>query len=766
MRLLRSAVLAALIASLLASPLGSSPQRVQAVLTSGAWTTYHHDNAHTGYDSSQPAFTSVVGGWTSPTLDGQVYAEPLIFNGVVYTATLNGTVYALNQATGAVIWSKNVGTAQTGGWACGNIARSGILGTPVIDTAANRLYAAAEVVVAGVTTYHLFGLDLANMGAIVLNSTLTTSGFDWTIEQERGALALSNGYVYIPFGGRAGDCGDYHTYVFAVNTGTGAVGTPFVTGGIGIGSWSAGGVVVDDSTGHVFFSTGNGTNNGIIDGCAANTNGTATYENDAIVRVTNSSGNLSHADSFYPQDWHANWCINDQDLGSIAPVLLSTNLMFTAGKWGTGFLLNPNSLGGMDGQLFPTPKPATYAEANVCFGNHSDATFGSFAYVAPFVYIECEGSGLVALHVDTSTNTFTPCDATCPSPNWSAGSGTYGPPIVAAGAVWAAQDGGGLTAFDAGTGAVLYQSAAFGINRFSTPAEAGGQVFVASHTVIRSFNMVFLNWTSLGGGLKGAPEAAEGSGASTDVFVRGTDDALYTKHWNGTSWGPWTLLGGTLTGDPGAVAQAITRLDAFVRGTDNHMYTRSWNGSSWAAWALLMPGSMLSGPDASIRAGIPNTVDQFVQGTDNQLYHRESADGGNTYGAWEALSGYITASPGAVSWSSTRIDVFVRGRDPQLYHRWWISGTGWSAWEALGGTLASAPDAASCTSGHLDVYVLGTDHALYHRGFNGTSWSPWQSIGGYWTSGPSVECRPGTTTVDLFVRGSDNGLWTTNTNAT
>src|SRR5206468_791579 len=176
---------------------------------------------------------------------------------------------------------------------------------------------------------------------------------------------------------------------------------------------------------------------------------------DAIARLATATA--AHQDFFMPQDWKANWCDNDQDLGSAAPVLLSPNLMFAAGKWGGGFLLNPNALGGVDGQLYPTPKPAAYSQAEVCSGNHSDATFGSFAYAAPFVYVECEGQGIVALHVNTTNNTFTPCGTTCPAPNWTAGSGTYGPPIVAGGAVWVASDGGGLTAFNAATGGLIYQ---------------------------------------------------------------------------------------------------------------------------------------------------------------------------------------------------------------------------------------------------------------------------------------------------------------------
>jgi hypothetical protein len=60
--------------------------------------------------------------------------------------------------------------------------------------------------------------------------------------------------------------------------------------------------------------------------------------------------------------------------------------------------------------------------------------------------------------------------------------------MVAADAVWVAGNTG-LTAYRASNGALIYQSASFGVNRFVTPAEAGGQVFVPSHTTMRSFMM-------------------------------------------------------------------------------------------------------------------------------------------------------------------------------------------------------------------------------------------------------------------------------------
>jgi hypothetical protein len=98
--------------------------------------------------------------------------------------------------------------------------------------------------------------------------------------------------------------------------------------------------------------------------------------------------------------------------------------------------------------------------------------------------------------------------------------------------------------------------------------------------------------------------------------------------------------------------------------------------------------------------------------------------------------------------------------DNGVWIRSWSSSTGWTNWATLGGLATSSPAIASCASGHLDVFVRGTDNGLWQLGFNGSSWTSWKSLGGYWASGPSAVCRPGTTTIDLFARAGDDALWT------
>lgn len=462
-----------------------SPVAATPITPNGDWHVYHRDDGHTGYDASAPAATGAVAGWTSVALDENIYASPLVYGGIVYVATLNNSVYALNQTDGSVVWSNNLGAPETTGWQCGNAAPQGILGTPVIDPGSGRIY--VVTLQGSDDLYRVVGLNL-NTGTAEFSQVITTqalTGFDWTIQQERGALGFRNGYVYVPFGGRAGDCGSYHGWIFAVPINGGTI-LHYVTPGIGAGFWNAGGMVIDDVSGDVFNTSGNGTGSG----CAANGDGTPTYENDAVVVW---SPTLQHLNAFWPQDWESAWCTNDQDLGSASMVLINPRLAFQAGKWGNGFLLDPQMLGAQDGQLYPTPKPASYGPVDVCYGNHSDANFGSYAYAAPFVYLSCDGHGLVGLQVNTTAPvSFSGCDATCAAPTWNAGGTTsFGPPIVAGGVVWAVSTGGGgLYGFSASNGAQIYHSAGFGATHFTTLAEAGGQLFVGSGSVLRSFSMV------------------------------------------------------------------------------------------------------------------------------------------------------------------------------------------------------------------------------------------------------------------------------------
>jgi spore germination protein YaaH len=258
---------------------------------------------------------------------------------------------------------------------------------------------------------------------------------------------------------------------------------------------------------------------------------------------------------------------------------------------------------------------------------------------------------------------------------------------------------------------------------------------------------------SLGGVVTSGADASSWGPNRSDVFVRGTDGAIYHRGTDGAGWGGWESLGGVATSDPAAVAWGSNRIDLFVRGTDLALYHRVWNGI-WHPWESL-GGVLTSSP--AVASWSDNRLDVFVRGTDNALYHRVW---NGVWNGWEGLGGSLASDPAAVSWSYNRIDVFTRNPDATLGHKVW-DGSRWSTWESLPGGLSSSPAAASCAAGHLDVFVVGTDSALYQLGYAPGGWRPWQRLGGTWNVDPGAVCRPGSNGIDLFERGPDQAEWGT-----
>jgi hypothetical protein len=173
---------------------------------------------------------------------------------------------------------------------------------------------------------------------------------------------------------------------------------------------------------------------------------------------------------------------------------------------------------------------------------------------------------------------------------------------------------------------------------------------------------------SLGGVLTSGPDAASWASNRLDVFVKGTDNQLWHKWWDGTRWNGWEPLGGQLTSDPTAVSWGLNRIDVFAKGTDNQLWHKWWDGARWNGWEPL-GGTLASGPDAASWAS--NRLDVFIKGTDNQLWHKWWD--GTRWNGWEPLGGQLTSDPTAVSWGLNRIDIFYRGTDNSLIHRWYAS---------------------------------------------------------------------------------------------
>jgi hypothetical protein len=221
------------------------------------------------------------------------------------------------------------------------------------------------------------------------------------------------------------------------------------------------------------------------------------------------------------------------------------------------------------------------------------------------------------------------------------------------------------------------------------------------------------------------------SAGKIDVFVRGTDGALYktttTNAGAATPTWTWSKIGGQLlsgTG-PAAYAWGDARIGVFVTGTNKALY-HIWNDGAWSSWQSL-GGTLTSSPAATSPAS--GVIDVYGRGGDGVLWQREYKN--NAWSSWSSLSGQLTSGtgPAASAQDANTLDVFVQGTDNALWYRHYQSGSGWSSWNSLSGRLTSDPAAVSRSAGKIDVFVRGGDNKLWERSYD-NGWEQWTSVGG------------------------------------
>jgi len=165
-------------------------------------------------------------------------------------------------------------------------------------------------------------------------------GFDSDRSQSsRAALGIVGNVVYVPYGGRFGDCGSYHGRLVGVQMNNPAVVGSWATTVAAAGVWGPGGVANDGT--NLFVTTGNG-NTAVTWGGA-----------EAVIRLQPGpvfSG--STTDFWAPTNWMT-LDAGDTDLGGSGPIIVDvpgatpSALVVAIGKDRNAYLLNRSNLGGV-----------------------------------------------------------------------------------------------------------------------------------------------------------------------------------------------------------------------------------------------------------------------------------------------------------------------------------------------------------------------------------------------------------------------------------
>jgi len=352
----------------------------RAVAPPIAVTTYHYDNLRTGWDDSESTLTyrsvksSSFGLRNTVALDDEVDAQPLVvpnetttrgatqgLHDVVYVATDSNSVYAIDASSGTVLFQQSLGTPVPTPLGCTNNGPNvGITGTPVIDLTANVMYVIAYTLEYNVPTYRIHELSLSNLSDVVPSvvvsaaHTLTNGAliaFNATYERQRPALLEANGNVYAGFGSFC-DYDGSHSRGWLLGWQAGSL-TPLPANQLNdmlftspytfflSSIWMSGYGPAADSSGNIYFVTGNSDYSGT-------TYNGVTNIPESVVKV---SPNLTQLLSIFTPSNEAYLDEGDTDFGSGGVLLLptlasSTPLAAAAGKYGTMYLLDQNSLGG------------------------------------------------------------------------------------------------------------------------------------------------------------------------------------------------------------------------------------------------------------------------------------------------------------------------------------------------------------------------------------------------------------------------------------
>ena len=422
---------------------------------------------------------------------GSMLASPLYWErgpggkGLFFAVTTGNDVFALDETSGATVWRTNIGQAAAGtGLSCGSIHPIGIISTPVIDASTGTLYVAGAIGASTIERHEVHALSVLDGSErpgfpVVVHGQSGGTTFTAQLENQRSALALVNGILYVAYGGHSGDCGAYHGWVVAIDTANPARLGSWATLGQGEGIWSPGGMASDGSS--IFAVTGNST-------VAAADH--MTSDSEEVVRltglgvVTRDPHNL-----YFPSTWR-DMDARDSDLSAsnamyvAVPGSTPSHLVVALSKDGQLYLLDPANLGGMGGHLVTIPVAAG----------------GASIHTVPAAYETTSG-----VHIVLSDN----AQGLCPAPRGKASTvlsvliqpGAPPKPAV----VWCAplagpitgpiatttdgkadavvwyMNGGKLTGVDGDTGKPIFDGGSFtcdGVRQWTSPIVVKGRVVV------------------------------------------------------------------------------------------------------------------------------------------------------------------------------------------------------------------------------------------------------------------------------------------------
>jgi hypothetical protein len=525
--------------------------------------TYRNDSARDAVNAQEYALTPGTGGTGgsvgtgtfgklfSCITDGAVYAQPLwaanlTINGarhnVVFVASAHDSLFAFDADANPCVqlWSVSLIDGAHGATASGEVPvpsgptdpyvgagygdltpETGVIGTPVIDSASGTLYVVSKSMDPTGTYFyqrlHAIDVTTGNEKAnspVLIQGTYpgthdggATTTFTARYELQRTGLALINGSVYIAWAAHE-DAPPYYGWVMGYQYGASGftqVSVLNVTPNVGYGGiWMGGGAPAADASGNLYLITGNGVFDATNSSAPNNDFGDSLLQLAVAPNPATPSAAFTVSQYFTPADQASGEPGADLDFGAGGAAVLANvtsgagtvGVVMGGGKDGTLYILNQASLGGIStGDANAWQKIATgyHIFSTVSVWNDTiylGATSFSAAYPAPLISY--------ALQTSTTPSQFVQQAASTPVFGFPGPSPAISATQTTNGVVWALDNsqyctkqskGCGpavLHAYDATTLVELWNSATVAADapgnavKFTVPSIANGKVYIGT----------------------------------------------------------------------------------------------------------------------------------------------------------------------------------------------------------------------------------------------------------------------------------------------
>lgn len=514
--------------------------------------TWRYDQTHAGQNTSETLLTTAnvnpdsFGKLFSVKVDSTVYPQPLYVpnlkmsdgqtHNVLFVETSNDTMYAFDAdsnggSNGGPIWKVSLAATDHGA-ASGATAipwqdtgspdvapTIGITGTPVIDPTTNTMYVVSNTKENGNYFARLHAIDITSgaeksgspvdIKASVAGTGNGSSGgqlaFSPLWENQRPALALYNGYVYIGFAAH-GDNGPWHGWLFSYNASTLAQKAALCLSpnSYGSGIWASGaGLPIDSGApgGRMFVVTGNGPRT------TAPPFGASTSYGESVVAFSLANGGITPIDEFTPYNYQT---LNnsDWDLGSGGLLMVPDqqgahpHVAIIAGKEGRITVVDRDNLGGFASGASSNTNALQDISGLI---PQAKGFWSTAAYWNGNVYMWAEYNVPMLFKMNTGVMDVSPDSKSTINTNWPSPTFSISSNGTQNGIAWAVR----ADQFNTGGPAVLYawdandltktiyesdtkatRDSAGPANRYSIPVVTNGKVYVATRGEVDVYGLL------------------------------------------------------------------------------------------------------------------------------------------------------------------------------------------------------------------------------------------------------------------------------------